>query len=122
MHDGNAVAQSLGLVEVMRGQHDRRPGSVAECADHIEQLVADARVESDSRLVEEQHARCGYERTGDLEPAALAAAVALDRPVELLLDAERLAQLVDAPARLVVFHRPKAAVQGQVLTSGQAAV
>ena len=43
----------------------------AQAGDHVEQLVPDPRVEADGRLVQEQHARLGDERAGDLQPPAL---------------------------------------------------
>ena len=71
----DAVAQPLGLVEVVGGQQDGHRRSRPQPGDEIEQLVADARIEPDGRLVEEEHLRLGEERPGDLQPPALAAAV-----------------------------------------------
>ena len=65
------------LVEVVRRQQDRHLVAIAQAGDHVEQLVADAGVEPDRRLVQEQHLRLGDERPGDLEPPPLAAAVAV---------------------------------------------
>jgi hypothetical protein len=69
---------------------------LAEPGDNVQQLVPDARVEAHGRFVEEQHTRTRDERPGDLQPAPLAAAVAADRPVEELGDAERLSDVGDA--------------------------
>ena len=55
--DRDPVAEPLGLVEVVRREQDRHPVAVAQAGDHVEQLVADARVEPDGRLVEEEHLR-----------------------------------------------------------------
>ena len=57
--DRHAVAQALGLVEVVGGEQDRHLLARAQRGDHVEQLVADARVEADRRLVEEQDLRAG---------------------------------------------------------------
>ena len=73
--------------------------ALAQARDHVQQLVPDARVEPDGRLVEEQHARVGDQRARDLQAAALAAAVGADRPVEQLAEPERVGELVDAPRR-----------------------
>ena len=97
VHDRDAVAEPLGLVEVVRREQDRHPAARRAGGDHVEQLVADARVEPDGRLVEEQHLRLGDERAGDLEPPPLAAAVGPDRPVDELGEAERVGELGDAP-------------------------
>ena len=84
VHDRHAVAKLLRLVQVVRREQDRHLAARSQAPDHVEQLVADARVEADGRLVEEQHLGPGDQRAGDLEPAALPAAVAADRPVEQL--------------------------------------
>ena len=88
--------------------------AIAQAADHVEQLVADARVEPDGRLVEEQHPRLRDERTGDLEPPALAAAVGRDGPVEQLAEVERLGELVDARAGCALLDAPQARVDVEV--------
>jgi len=82
--DRDPVAEPLGFVEVVGGEQDGDLGAIAEASYRLEQLVADARVEADRRLVEEQPLGLGDERAGNLEPAALAAAVACDGPVEEL--------------------------------------
>ena len=66
MDDRDPVAESLGLVDVVGREQDRDLVAVAQVSDHLEQLVADARVEADRRLVEEQHLGLGDERAGDL--------------------------------------------------------
>ena len=71
--------EPLGLVEIVGGEQDRHLLARAQPGDHVEQLVADPRIEADRRLVEEQHLRLRHQRAGDLEAAALAAAVAADR-------------------------------------------
>ena len=82
--DRNPVAEPLGLVQVMGCEQNRDLVAVAQATDHLEQLVADARVEADRGLVEEQDLRPGDECAGDLQPAALAAAVAREGPVQEL--------------------------------------
>ena len=81
MHDRDAVAQTLGLVEVMRRDEQRQVAARAESADRVDELVPDARVEPDGRLVEEEDARLGDEGARDLEPPPLAAAVCAHRSV-----------------------------------------
>ena len=62
VHHGDAVCEPFRLVEVMRCQQDRQLGLLAESADDLEQLLADARVEPDRRLVEKEDARRRDER------------------------------------------------------------
>ena len=52
-----------------------------QLADHAPHVVAAARVQPGGRLVQEQHLRVGDQRTGQVEPAAHAAGVGLDRAV-----------------------------------------
>ena len=94
-HDRDAVAQLLGLVEVVRGQQDRHLTS-AKTGDVVQELEADARIQADRRLVEEQDLRVRQQRTRDLEASALAAAVRADRSVDEVNEPERLAELADA--------------------------
>src|SRR5207237_3099923 len=87
--------------------------------DHVEQLVADPRVEADRRLVEEEHLRLTQERAGDLQPAALAAAVALDGTVEQVLESECGCKLGDArPRRLPEARVPLEVPPGRQRTGG----
>src|SRR5437868_8280120 len=82
--DRDPIAEPLGLVEVVGREQDRDLVAIAQAPDHVEQLVANARVETDGRLVEEQHLGLRNERTRNLQPPPLAAAVARNRPVEQL--------------------------------------
>ena len=119
VHDADAVAEALGLVEVVRGEQHGRAEAGAQSGDDVDQLVADARVEPDGRLVEEQHPRLGEERAGDLEPPALAAAVGRDRTVEEVGQVEAVGELVDAPARVVGGDAPEAGVDLEVAAAGE---
>ena len=90
MHDRDSVAQALRLVEVVGRQENRRVAARSQAADHVQQLGADAGVEADCRLVEKEHAGARDERSGDLQPPALAAAVAPDGPVDQLSEVEQV--------------------------------
>src|SRR6185437_10832194 len=82
VHDRHAIAEPLGLFEVVRREDDRHLLAVSQAGDDIEQLVPDPRVEPHGGLVEEEHARTGNERAGDLEATTLAAGVAPDGALE----------------------------------------
>ncbi len=77
--DGDAVAEALGLVEVVGGHEDRDPGAVPEGGDHVEEVVADAGVQPHRRLVEEEDLRVRDEGPHDLHATPLAPAVGGDR-------------------------------------------
>src|SRR5262249_45313381 len=112
----------LGLVEVVRGEHDRRSVAGSQAGNRVEELMADERVEPDRRLVEEQDLRPRDERPGDLETAALAAAVPRHGPVEELDDPERAAQLVDPTASRRALDAPELCVDLEVALPRQRAV
>jgi hypothetical protein len=88
-------SQRLGLVQVVRREQDGRPPR-PQAPDHLEQLGR-MRGRADGRLVQDR--TCGLETSArDLEPAALAAAVAADGPVEELGELRRVGCSVPAVA------------------------
>src|SRR4029079_12747061 len=95
MDDRSAVTQTFRLLEVVRREEHRHVATLAQRLDDFEQLGANARVEADRGLVEEEHVRPRDERTRELEASLLAAAVRRDRTVEQLHQAERRGDLVD---------------------------
>ena len=114
MDDRDAVAEPLCFLEVMGGDQDRQIAACPQARDHVEQLVADPRVEADGRLVEEQDNRLRDERAGDLEPAALTPAVAADGTVDQLRETERFGQLTDPTSGA---RAPKPRVELEILVS-----
>ena len=65
--DGDAVAERLGLVHVVRGQQDGGVVRIAQLADEDLHVLLGARIEAGGRLVEQQQNRRGQEgaRDGD---------------------------------------------------------
>ena len=72
VHDRDPVAP-LRLVHVVGGHEDRDLLALLELADVLPDRPARLRVESDRRLVEEQHAGGMHQAAGDLEASAHAA-------------------------------------------------
>src|SRR5437773_32820 len=62
VHDADAIAEALGLVEVVRGEQHSRAEASPQSADDVDELVPDAWIESDGGFVEEQHAWFGDQR------------------------------------------------------------
>ena len=122
VHDRDAIGQTFGLVEIVRGHEDRDLLARPQPGDHVEQLVADARVEPHGRLVQEQHLRLGHERPGDLEAPALAAAIAGHGPIDQLGDPQHTRELVYPPRGACRVHSPQPGVQLEVLAAAQRAV
>ena len=72
VHDGDLIAQQLGLLHVVRGEDD----GLAARLDRLHQLPEVAprlRIEPGGRLVEEQHRRVVDQRDGQQQPLLLAA-------------------------------------------------
>jgi hypothetical protein len=122
MHDRDPVAKPFGLVEIVRRDEDRHLEPLAERLDDVEQLGADARIEADDRLVEEQDARARHKRAGDLEAPSLAFAVRADEAFHQLAETESRRDLVDPPGALSRVDAPQAGVELEVPTAGQGAV
>jgi hypothetical protein len=122
VHDGDAVAELLRLFQVVGREEDGHPPSRPQAGDVVEELEADARVQADGRLVEEQHLGIRDQRPGDLEAAALAPAVGVDRTVDERAELERVDDLVDAPYCGGRLQAPEAGVHGQVAATRERAV
>jgi hypothetical protein len=75
-HD-DLVGQSIGLVEVLRGEQDRRAFG-HERADHPPQLEPAPRVQAGRRLVQVQEPRTPDQARGEVEPPPHPARVRLD--------------------------------------------
>src|SRR4051794_12048373 len=122
MHDRDAVGEVLGLVEVMGRDENRQLVATAQPGEDVEQLHADARVEPDGRLVEEEDARARDEGPCDLHPSPLAAAVSADGPVDEVAQPDRVHEFLDSPLGLRRLDAPEATVQIEVAATGQGAI
>ena len=71
-----------------------------------------------------RNSTCGIrdQRPGDLEPAALTAAVGVDGPVDELAEAERVDDVGDAPGRGGRVEPPQPGVHGEVAATGEGSV
>src|SRR5574341_1210673 len=78
VHDAHAVADGLGLLQVVRGEDDGNLLQVPELADDIPDTAAHSRIQADGRFVQEEDPRPREQRPGDLQPAAHPAAVSPD--------------------------------------------
>ena len=83
VHDHQAVAQGVGLLEVVSGEEDGGT-SVAQGADVVPQVGAVLRVEPGARLVQEKHLGLVDDPQGNVQPPALAPRVGLYPPVSEL--------------------------------------
>ena len=84
--DRDAVAQALDLVEVVRGQEDRR-AALALLGDDLVELLLHERVQAARRLVEDEQLRRVEERLDEADLLAVAAREVAERPVEVGVEA-----------------------------------
>ena len=78
--DPDPVRELVGLLEVLRGEEDRRALAV-ERRDLLPDRLAADRVEAGRRLVEKQHLGLVDQRRGEVEPPPHPARVGADPPV-----------------------------------------
>ena len=86
------VGQLVGLLEVLRGEQERR-ALADQLADDVPHAEPAARVEAGGRLVEEEQPRPADQGAGEVEPAAHAARVGLHDAVGGVGEVELLEQL-----------------------------
>ena len=92
VHDHQPVAELLGLVHVVRGEH-QRDALLLEPEQPLPHEVAGLRVEAGGRLVEQQQLGLVDQRPGDGEPSLHAAGERIDLavgPVGELHEVEQL--------------------------------
>src|SRR5207248_3998293 len=89
----DAVGEALGLVEVVRREHDRL-AEAAERAQCLPGLAAGVGVEAGRRLVEEDQFGVADEREAEVEAAALAAGEAANYLVSLVTEPDQLDDVV----------------------------
>ena len=97
--DRDPVAQLLGFLEVVRGQHHRHALAV-ELGDQLPQLAAQLDVDAGGRLVEHQDRRRVDHRLGDQQPPLHPARQRAGIGVALVRQAHRLEQLLRPAQRL----------------------
>src|SRR5438105_1505966 len=120
--DRDAVAEPLGLVEVVRREDNRHLVAPPQHRDEIEELVADEGIETDGRLVEEQDLWVREQRSRQFEPPALPPAVAGDRPIDDLAEAEGVDDLVESGPGLRRLDAPQPGVDLEIAPAAQGPV
>ena len=114
------VAQPLGLVQVVRRQHDRGVVRVAHLLDEGLHVELRPRVETRRRLVQQQHRRAGQQRSRDRDLLLHPAAHLLERPAQpLLADAEARHDLDRLRTRLPGVQAVEPRRIGEVLVRGE---
>ena len=80
VHDRDAIAEVLGLLEIVRGVDDR--GAARAQRPHgVEDVRARLRIDRDRGLVEEDQARAAHQGAPQVQPATHAAGVRRDAVV-----------------------------------------
>ena len=111
--DGDAVAEPLGLVHVMR-REQHRPAARAEPEDDVPELPPRLRVQARGGLVEEEHVRIADQRAGDGEALLLPAREPFGPRCALVGQSDHLEHFVERATAQV-----ERAEHAQVLLDGQ---
>ena len=98
--DDDPVGDRVGLLEVVRGEHDRGAELAVEPPHLLLEVDPVLRVEPGRGLVEEHERRLVDEPDRDVEPAPLAAGERRDRAAGVLGEVEGGEQLVGPDVRL----------------------
>jgi hypothetical protein len=117
--DGDAIAQLVGLVHVVRGQEHRQVALGLDTAEHLPHRGARDRVEAGGGLVEKEDARLVHQAARDLDAAAHAAGEVLDGLVGPRRQLDRGQELGDEPLAPLAWHAVQLGVDEQVLLGGE---
>jgi hypothetical protein len=98
VHDREAVREGLGLVEVVRGQHDRGAPR-AERGDQLPGAGPGLRVQARGGLVEEQQLGIARDRAGEVQAPHLAAGERRDAGAGAALEVDLREHLGDGARR-----------------------
>ena len=86
--DDDAVTGALHVAHEVRGEHDADAELPACAAHELQHLLASARIESGSRLVEQHHDRIVYEGLGKLDALLHTSGVLFDMAVPFLVESD----------------------------------
>ena len=112
----DAIRQPVRLVEVLRGQEQRRP-VLHQLGDEIPQVEARARVEAGRRLVHQQHAGPADEARPEVEAPPHAARVRAHQPLRGVGQAQADEGLLGAQLRVLAAQPVQLADHLEVLAS-----
>ena len=115
--DHDAVAEHVGLVQVMRGQ-EHRGAPVPQAADVVPQAGPVLRVESGARLVQEQDLGLVHDAERHVEPPPLAAGIRPHPAVREPGQVELVQHLPHPPGDVRAAAPVQPALQDQVLAAG----
>jgi hypothetical protein len=93
--DAEAVAQSLGFVQIVRGVHHGCAGR-GNRADQVEDAGASLRIQAHGRLVHQHDFRIVHQSRGDVEPPQHAAREVLDGLLRTVGETHPLQHAIDA--------------------------
>src|SRR6266508_4254842 len=107
VHDGHPVAECLGLVQVVDGQH-HGAALVVDVAQQIPQVAPRLRVQARGRLVEEDQLRTVHQGTGDGQPLHLAAGQLFAAHVRLFRQPHDIEHLIGLFGRYAIERGERA--------------
>ena len=121
IHDGDAVAEPLGLFHEMRGEHERL-AFLRQAAQALPDEVPCLRVEAGGRLVHDEKQRIVDQRAGERQSPLHAAREHVDAGIGPSGEAGEFQQLGHARGDRGARHAEIAAVDPQILGDGEVGI
>lgn len=122
VHDGDSVAEIIGLFHVMRRQDDRDPIFFVQLFNIIPDVPARLGVQAEGRLVEKKDFRVLDQPARDLEAALHAARIFLNQDRSLIGQIDEVEDGLDPPLPFVFFYTIHHGVELEVFATRQFAV
>ena len=119
IHNGDAVAQLVGLIHVVRGEEHGEVARALELVEHLPYRDARNGVEAGGGLVQKKDARIVHQAPRDLEPAPHAAGKRFGLCIAPLGQIDGFEHRIDVLLALFARHAVKLGVDRQVFLQGQ---
>jgi hypothetical protein len=114
-HDGNAIAEPNGLVEIMGDEHGRLAHSRCEFQELILQLAADQGIESAERFIHQQYVRISGEGAGESDPLLHATRQFIRITIAEALKADKAQLLLGDGQALLLRHATQLETESNVV-------
>jgi len=119
VHQRDAVAESIGLLHVVRRQQHRHPRLLAQLLDVLPHPLARERVEADRRLVEDEQRGPVDERLSKLKPPDHPTRVRAGDPVGDVAQGHHCEGLLDSPGAFAPRYVEQPRESGDILPAPQ---
>ena len=116
--DHHTISQAIGLLEVLRGEHDRRP-RCCQGGHRLPEIGAAGRVQPGGRFIKEQGRRLRDQRRGQVQATTLPTGVGADQAVDERAQVQLGDELLGPLLRPTAGQLVEPGEQGEILPAGQ---